>query len=113
MRLLLLLLFCCAACQPAPEETVYRVRGQVIGVLYAGQAVRIRHEAVPGYMPGMQMDLRLAEGASAEGVQAGDKVAFELVAQPLPLTIRNLKKLPPDTPLDLAGPNPLIPPAQE
>ncbi len=106
MRLMLLLVVLfLAACQaePALQETVYPVRGELVGVLYDGQALRIRHEEIPGYMAAMRMDFRLAEGTTAEGLQPGDKLAFEFIVTETAYTIRNLEKLPPDTPLELNG----------
>src|SRR5690606_20528034 len=53
---------------PAEEVSVgYTVRGVFLGALYDGQAATVRHEAVPGLMPAMEMDFRVADPALLEG----------------------------------------------
>lgn len=56
-----LLAFACAKSKPAqplsePGETLYLVKGVVVGRDVADNTLRVDHEAIPGYMEAMTMD---------------------------------------------------------
>jgi hypothetical protein len=56
-----LLLFACAKSKPArplsePGETIYSLRGVVVGRDVADNTLRVDHEQIPGYMEAMTMD---------------------------------------------------------
>ena len=72
-------------------------RATAYGVIRAlpGEGVlNIEHEAVPELdWPPMQMDIRLAEGVSLEGLEVGDEIAMELAEQRGGFYIEALRKL--------------------
>ena len=63
------------------EQSIRRATGYgVIRGLVPGEGtINIEHEAVPALnWPPMQMDFRLTEGVSLEGLQVGDEISFDL-----------------------------------
>jgi Cu/Ag efflux protein CusF len=87
---------------PAEEVSVgYTVRGVFLGALYDGQAATVRHEAVPGLMPAMEMDFRVADPALLEGLVPGDPIRFRLEDRGDGLRVTEVERLPPGTALDL------------
>ena len=56
--------------------TSYQVRGRIVEVRNDGRTLMVDHEEIPGYMAAMTMPFNLADGASAEGLTAGDAVSF-------------------------------------
>ena len=101
----LLLIAGCGNGEPAvdPDAEVYQVRGRVVEILYDGEALRIDHERIDGYMEAMRMNFRLEDPAEAQLVQPGDLIRFEYVVTPRAQTIRNIHLLTPGTQLDLEG----------
>lgn len=80
----------------------YTVRGRFRAATGNGQAAKIHHEDVPGWMDAMSMDFRFQEPSQLEGLKAGDAVEFELVVEPQGLFyITQLKKLPAGTQLSI------------
>lgn len=65
---------------PPASETVseYTVRGEVIELKYEGQAVRVHHENIPGYMDAMRMDFR-GDPDEIATLQPGERIRFQLV----------------------------------
>jgi protein SCO1 len=53
------------------------VTGTVV-VLSEGRAVRVAHDAIPGYMPAMTMEFTLAEGESTRQLAPGNRVRLTL-----------------------------------
>lgn len=55
----------------------YNVRGEIRGI--DGQQVRIKHEAIPGYMAAMTMPFDVKDTTVLRGLKAGDEIQFELL----------------------------------
>ncbi len=100
-----------AALPPSAEPAVdgadgsavsFTVRGLYLGAVYDSAAAVISHEAVPGFMDAMRMQLRVAEPAELRGLRAGDKIRFRLADNGSGYRVHDLEALPPDTPLELA-----------
>ena len=69
---------------PAPPTGVdapktYAVRGVVQALAPDQRHATIRHEAIPGYMPAMTMELSAKNPAELKGLAAGDEITFTLV----------------------------------
>jgi len=62
-----------AAVTPARR---YDVRGEIRGI--EGSTVRIKHEAIPGYMAAMTMPFEVRDSRLMQGLRPGDQVRFEL-----------------------------------
>jgi protein SCO1/2 len=94
-----------AASAPAQEEpaTVYQVRGQFVMYQYGGEAIRVDHEEIPGFMKAMRMDFRPKDPAEVEGLEPGDKISFRYVVGEKDEHIEGIEKLPPETELHLAA----------
>lgn len=99
--LLLPLLFVACSSETA-METTYDVRGEFIGLVMDGQAMRVAHERIPNYMDAMTMNLPLADPSEAALLQEGDKVRFTLVVSETGYTVRGIERLDPSTELQLA-----------
>ena len=81
---------------PAEETDVsYTVRGVFLEPLYDGQAATVRHEAVPGLMPAMQMDLRLADPALLDGLAPGDSIRFRMEDRGSGLQVTEVERIGP------------------
>lgn len=95
----------------------YQVRGEVVALPAPGSRapqLTLRHEAIPDFadrdgrpvgMPSMVMALDLSPSASTQDLRTGDKVEVRLAvdwSRPL-LQIEQIRKLSPDTPLQLDG----------
>ena len=96
-----------AACteDPAPDAgPTLSVRALYEASLYDGDAMRVRHEAIPGVMPAMRMDLRVRTPGLLDGVPEG--ALLQLTLDSLSYAVLDLEVLPPGTELDLApGPD--------
>ena len=114
LTLSIVLVFTAAACsngEPAPEpepETAevqtFVVRGIFARAEQEGQAMHVRHEEIPGFMASMAMNFRLDDPAEIEGLEYGDKIEFTLVVEgDLDMHANQIKKLPPETELDLGN----------
>ncbi len=88
-------------CGSNGEDTVYEVRGRVVGLDFGGLALRVDHEPIPGYMEAMRMSFRLANPEDAHAVQPGDAIQFLYVVSETGSFIRDIEVLPPSTQLDL------------
>jgi protein SCO1/2 len=76
--LLLLATLICPACARRPAVQEYPLHGQVLAVRPADREVVIRHDDVPGLMPGMTMPFKVRDAAALDGVGAGDFVTARL-----------------------------------
>lgn len=65
----------------AAGEKSFTVKGVVREVPADPRTLVIRHEAIPGYMPKMTMELTLANTNEAAGLAVGDEIEFRLVAR--------------------------------
>lgn len=79
-----------SACGPDPgsappvsaaAEREFTVRGEVQDIPPGSGALLIQHDAIPGYMPRMTMELTLLHTNDAAGLQVGDRIEFRLVAR--------------------------------
>jgi protein SCO1/2 len=76
-----------AGCNPEPAtpppaagtNQVYSARGVVQSVAPDHRHAAIKHEAIPGYMAAMTMDLSVKNTNEINGVLAGDEITFNLV----------------------------------
>jgi len=91
----------------------YTVRGEVVALPTADEAMMVRHEAIPEFKEpgGMGMDVMVmpfpfAEGLDAEGIAPGDKlmltfsVDYEEGWSPVDYRVIRYEELPADTELD-------------
>ncbi len=83
------------------NRQVYRARGKLLGTTASGRSLVVAHEAVPeAGMQAMVMTLRVEDPAALDGLQTGDKIAFDLVVAGA-LSAKNIERLPPEIPLNL------------
>jgi protein SCO1/2 len=67
---------------PTPTNTnqeIHPAKGVVIEVLPAEKQVRIKHDAIPGYMSAMTMPFDVKDTNELTGLQPGDPVSFRVV----------------------------------
>ena len=60
------------------NQQVFQVTGLVLEVKPAEKSVKIKHDAVPGYMPAMTMSFDVKETNDLAGIEAGDPVSFRM-----------------------------------
>ena len=90
-----------AAADASDEPTSYTVRGIYVGPVFDGQAMRVDHEAIPGFMEAMTMDLEMAAPNVIDGIEPGDKIQFTLKVREYDIVVESAETLPPDTELEL------------
>lgn len=98
----------CGADDPAPDpkETTYDVRGRFLGTASEGRDVVVHHEPMPGVMDkAMIMTLPIETPDDVEALDKGDPMAFTLIKGTASLRVRDLKKLPDTTTLNLPAPS--------
>ena len=66
-----------AAAGQGPER--HFVRGQVVAVDAALQSVLLAHEAIPGFMPAMTMEYKVADPAVLGELHTGDRIGADLL----------------------------------
>jgi hypothetical protein len=110
--LLLFSLVALAGCR-ADEPGVYTVRGQIVAA--EGDSVLVAHEAIEGFvdregnaspMSAMSMPFGVGPGVDRAALTPGSKweLTFDVVWEREPiLQLRAARRLPDDTPLELAG----------
>jgi protein SCO1/2 len=64
---------------PAATNQVFQVKGQIRSVESDGKTLRIAHEAIPGFMPAMEMPFTVKDPQALRGLAQGDTVRFELI----------------------------------
>lgn len=69
-----------AANAPAAGKQVHTVRGIVRSIADDRKTAVIRHEAIPGYMPAMTMELSVRDPKELSEIKPGDRISFRLVA---------------------------------
>jgi len=102
--------------ETAAAAATYTVRGQIETLpASGGQSLYLHHEAIPSFvthdgkqsgMMSMTMGFAVAPGVSLEGLAKGDKVEFTFAVdwKNSPATqITAIRKLPPETTLELTG----------
>ena len=78
-------------------EQVYEVEGVVHAVDAEARQVRIAHEDIPGFMPGMTMVFDVADPALLQGLEPGHPIRFELKRRGASLRITGIAVLGPAT----------------
>ncbi|HUF24196.1 MAG TPA: SCO family protein [Vicinamibacterales bacterium] len=78
-RSLVLVLVLGAACtRPAPEPKTYTLTGQILAVHPEKQSLTIKHQDIPGYMPGMTMTFAARDASMVQGREPGEMVTATL-----------------------------------
>jgi Cu/Ag efflux protein CusF len=95
----LLAVLALAACAAEPERPTLDVRARFVEAKYDGQAATVEHEAIPGRMPAMRMDLSVADPALLDGLAPGAPVVLRLDSARFQIV--GVEPLPPGTVLDL------------
>lgn len=101
-----------AACADRPAETeaasTVVVRAVYLHPVFDGTAAAFDHEAIPGVMDAMRMDLPLADPNVLGGLPPGSKVSLRLEtvprgpSRPGGMRVLTIERLPDDTELALA-----------
>ncbi len=82
------------AAEPAARvPQVHTVRGVIREIAANRRTTVIRHEAIPGYMPAMTMELNVREPAELKGLAVGDTITFRLSADGATHWIDRLRKV--------------------
>jgi protein SCO1/2 len=93
-----------AACSREPARQ-YPLKGQIIAIgpntVTGRTELTVKHEDIPGFMPGMTMAYFLKEGSRADGVGPGDLFTATLVVNGGEIYLQDVRKtghqpLPPD-----------------
>jgi len=79
---------------PTTADQVFEVKGQILSLEPDGKTVRIAHEAIPGFMPAMEMPFTVKEPSVLQGLAAGDAVKFQLIVTRDDSWISRIEKLP-------------------
>lgn len=71
-------------CHSAPKQASagperHFVRGQVMAVNAQSQTVLLAHEAIPGFMPAMTMEYKVADPAALGELHSGDRIGADLL----------------------------------
>jgi len=74
----ILLTGACGPRRPTNEKR-YPLKGKVIAVNKAERTATIKHEDIPGYMPGMTMPFKIKSEGDLQMLKAGDDVSATLV----------------------------------
>lgn len=62
-----------------PNEKRYPIKGTVVAVNKTDRTATIKHEDIPGYMPGMTMDFKIKGDADLQIMKSGDEITGTLV----------------------------------
>jgi protein SCO1 len=82
----------CAAAAGCSRAREFELRGQVLAVDRARQEITIKHEDIPGFMPGMTMAFKVRDKTLLEGREAGDLVKATLVVRDADSHISSIEK---------------------
>jgi protein SCO1/2 len=92
----------------AHTQQVFQVKGTVIELLPAEKSVRIKHEAIPDYMPAMTMPFDVRDTNELAGLAVGDGIAFRLTVTEKEGWIDQIRKVSanvlPKNPVPTTGP---------
>ena len=89
----LLLLLACGPGNAEEKEKRFSVRGVVQELYPDGKTAKIKHEAIPNYMPAMTMDFETKKTNELVGLAKGDVISFEMVVTEKDGWIEKVKKL--------------------
>ncbi len=92
---------CGGSDEPRDEQVYADVRAEFMGTATEGREIVVDHERIPDFMPSMMMTLPLADTSAVRGLEAGDKVAFDLIVSGASIRVENLRALPDTVTLDL------------
>lgn len=101
-----------------PRGRAYELRGQILAVDRAAATLTIRHEDIPGFMPGMTMPFRVKDPTLIDGRMPGDLVRATLVVENTDAYLTVVEKtgwapvegvVPPALGVDLLEPGDLVP----
>jgi protein SCO1 len=67
-------------CQRAHEKH-YPVQGEVISVDVPTQMIMLKHGDIPGFMPAMTMDYKVADAKQMAELKPGDTISADLVVR--------------------------------
>ncbi len=95
VRVIVLLGLVLVGCSRSPRSTAreYELNGQLLHVNHARQEVTIKHDDIPGFMPGMTMAFRVREGRLLERRAPGDLVKATLVVDDSEVHLRTLERI--------------------
>jgi protein SCO1 len=83
-RLMMVVLVACgflwAGCHK-DEAKHYPVSGEVISVDVPTRMIMLKHGDIPGFMPAMTMDYKVADGQQIAGLKPGDTISADLVVR--------------------------------
>ena len=82
---------------PNTNQQIFQVKGVVIEVKPREASVKIKHEAVPDYMPAMTMPFDVKDTNELVGLEAGDPVSFRLLVTDTEGWIDHIQKTGPKT----------------
>ena len=72
-----------AGCRREPTAGVgperHFVRGKVVAVDKPAQSISLAHEAIPGFMPAMTMEYKVADAAALGELHPGDRITADLL----------------------------------
>ncbi len=75
----------------SPPREIYSVTGNVVEVNAPEQYVEIKHVKIPGYMAAMTMPFDVKDTNELNGLNAGDKVVFQLIVLTNDAWIENIR----------------------
>jgi protein SCO1 len=87
----LLLVSALTACRPA--ERTYPLRGQVLAVNVERGEIAVKHDDIPGLMPGMIMTFKVADPAVVQERAAGDLIEATLAMTDRDTVLRDVRKI--------------------
>ncbi|MFN3596423.1 MAG: copper-binding protein [Rubricoccaceae bacterium] len=76
----------------ARADTTYVVGAVYLGPRFDSTAARVAHDDIPGVMPAMTMDLRVADRSVLRGHTEGDSVALLLEQRGTDLVIGEMRR---------------------
>ena len=79
------------------NQQIFQVKGVVVEVKPREASVKIKHEAVPDYMPAMTMPFDVKDTNELAGLEAGDPVSFRLLVRDMESWIDHIQKTGPKT----------------
>jgi protein SCO1/2 len=75
----------------SPPREIYSVTGNVVEVNAPEKYVEIKHEKIPGYMAAMTMPFDVRDTNELNGLNAGDKVVFQMLVLTNDTWIENIR----------------------
>jgi protein SCO1 len=93
--------------QAKPGNVMHPARGLIREIAPDLKTAVIRHEAIPGYMPKMTMELTVLDPEELKNLKEGDEITFEMHADDERHWIKNLKRIGTS-----GGGNSMVPPSK-